>query len=148
LLQSWLYLGNIKWLCMSICCDINTMGVVEHKRSLRGTWGTGKCFSDFWSALQLPECLYDSIIIDKSSCFILLFKIFEAIKCASVHWKSVLWYRHSCCKCLTNQSAHYILDILYWLETIDFAQQASHQGATRTSIEWQKQRVYSPGTTT
>jgi hypothetical protein len=37
------------------------MGVVEHERSLRGTPGVAECFSDFSSALQLPECLYHRI---------------------------------------------------------------------------------------
>jgi hypothetical protein len=46
---------------MSICCDINTMGVVEHERSLRGTWVSAKCISDFSSATQLPECLYQRL---------------------------------------------------------------------------------------
>jgi hypothetical protein len=46
---------------MSIYFDINTMGVVEHERSLRETQGEAKYFSDFSSALQLPECLYHSI---------------------------------------------------------------------------------------
>jgi hypothetical protein len=55
------YLRNMKQPHMSICCDINMMGVVEHKRSLRGTQGVAYCFSDFSSALQLPECLYRSI---------------------------------------------------------------------------------------
>jgi hypothetical protein len=32
-------------------------GVVEHKGSLRGTQGVAECFSDFSSALELPECL-------------------------------------------------------------------------------------------
>jgi hypothetical protein len=36
--------------------------VVEHKRSLRGTRGAAKCFTDFSNALQLPECLYHSMI--------------------------------------------------------------------------------------
>jgi hypothetical protein len=40
---------------------INTMGVVEHERGLRGKHGIAKCFSDFSSALLLPECLYHSI---------------------------------------------------------------------------------------
>jgi hypothetical protein len=46
--------------CMSICRDINLMGAVEHERSLRGTQGVAKYFSDFSSALQLPECLQHS----------------------------------------------------------------------------------------
>jgi hypothetical protein len=37
------------------------MGVVEHERSLRGTQGIAECFSDFLSALQLPECLHHHI---------------------------------------------------------------------------------------
>jgi hypothetical protein len=37
------------------------MGVVGHEGSLKGTQDTAKCFSDFSSALQLPECLYHSI---------------------------------------------------------------------------------------
>jgi hypothetical protein len=45
----------MKWPHASICCDINTMEVVEHESSLRGTQGVAKCFSDFSSALQLPE---------------------------------------------------------------------------------------------
>jgi hypothetical protein len=56
-----LYLKNMKWSHVSIYCDIITMGVVEHERSLRGTQGIAKCFSDFSSALQLPGCSYKSI---------------------------------------------------------------------------------------
>jgi hypothetical protein len=33
------------------------MGVVEHERSLRGTQDIAEYFSDFSSALQLPEYL-------------------------------------------------------------------------------------------
>jgi hypothetical protein len=49
-------LRNVKRPCVSIYCDINTMGVVEHERCLRGV-----SLTDFSSALQLPECLYHSI---------------------------------------------------------------------------------------
>jgi hypothetical protein len=60
-----IYLRNIKRPRVSIYCDINTKGVVEHERRLRGTREVARdvaeCFSDFSSALQLTSCLYHSI---------------------------------------------------------------------------------------
>jgi hypothetical protein len=70
-------LRNIKQPRMSICCDINTMGVIEHKRSLGG-----RSFCDFLSGVQLPECLYHSI----STLYTIYY---EVKKCASAHSKSL-----------------------------------------------------------
>jgi hypothetical protein len=40
-------LRNKKWLRRFMCCDINMLGVLEHDRSLRQTWGIVKCFPYF-----------------------------------------------------------------------------------------------------
>jgi hypothetical protein len=58
---------------MYICCDINTMGVVQHERSLKGTWGIAGSRVFLW----LLECsttsrVFISPYIDTSGCFILL----------------------------------------------------------------------------
>ena len=52
------------YVCMrvSIFCVINTLGAVEQERSRRETRGVAECFFDYSSALQLPECLYHSIL--------------------------------------------------------------------------------------
>jgi hypothetical protein len=59
------YLRNINWLYMSICCDINMLGVVEHKRSLRGTQGSASlyCRTTFLY-LRNINWLYMSIYCD------------------------------------------------------------------------------------
>jgi hypothetical protein len=84
------------------------MGVVEHKRSLRGTWGLAECFSYFSSALQCPER-------HKRLFYIAFIIYFEVMKCASVCKISL-----SCCNCSTNQSAHYILDVLWYKIQLTF----------------------------
>jgi hypothetical protein len=91
LIYCFLYLlRNIKRPRASICCDINTMGVVEHERSLRETRGVrSQVF------LWLLECSATSRVfisqhIDRKRPFYIAFiKYFEAVKI------SVLWYRNS-----------------------------------------------------
>jgi hypothetical protein len=53
--------------------------VVEHKSSLHGKQGIAKCFSDFSSALLLPEQPF----------YIAFIKYFETMKCVSTSRKSL-----------------------------------------------------------
>jgi hypothetical protein len=96
----------MKQLCVSICCDIDTLGVVEHERSLRGIRGIAKCLSDFLSPTFSKVFMSQYNYRHKQPFYIAFIKYFEAMKI------SVLWYRHSRCRLSTKQSERYILDIL------------------------------------
>jgi hypothetical protein len=63
------------------------MGVVENKRSLRGTQGAAKCFPDFSSAHF--QSVYITIYRHKRPFYIAFIKYFETKKCASAHRKSL-----------------------------------------------------------